>query len=249
MTIDVLYLAWNRLEFTRASLAALRANTEWDLVRRLIIHDDGSTDGTREMLEDELEDWPVPVELRLETNSGSPVDVMRRYLHGPHATPATIFAKIDSDVAVPPGWLGHMNDVMERNPGVELLGMEAGMTRVVGRGEGYGDLPWDGVYGWQLSSHIGGVGLMRTSTFDARRPLRPDGRFGFTEWQHIHRPARGWITPDLPVVLLDRLPFEPWLSLSDTYEELEWQRYWPKWDPVWMAWAWEWFTNEKEVAA
>ena len=59
--IDILYVGWNRLEFTKATFEALKANTDWSLVRHLHIHDDGSTDGTREWLRDAWIGMPVNV--------------------------------------------------------------------------------------------------------------------------------------------------------------------------------------------
>lgn len=240
--IEILYLAWNRLEFTRASLAFLLANTNWDLVDRLIVYDDGSEDGTRELLDELLRHFPVETVLRAEEGRG-PVSIMRHYVA---TTPAEVFAKIDNDVAVPPGWLDWMLQVLEETPAVELLGMEAGMTEVVGRD---GDQAWDGTYRFEPATNIGGVGVMRTSAFTTRPALYADGRHGFSEWQHTNKPVRGWITPDLPVVLLDRLPFEPWLSLSAGYVERGWQRPWQCWDPVWMRWAWDWLVPETEAVA
>ena len=70
--------------------------------------------------------------------------------------------------------------------------------------------------------------MRRQAFFDARYLPIPRGRYGFTEWQHECKPTRGWITPDLPVVLLDRLPFDPWLGLAEMYVEKGWQRDWPK---------------------
>lgn len=239
--IEILFLAWNRVEFTRMSLLTLLANTDWTLVARLVVYDDGSDDGTRELLDELLPLFPVDVILRAEKGMG-PVAIMRNYVGLTHAD---WFAKVDNDVAVPPGWLDRMLAVAEQNPDVELLGMEAGMTEVVGR---VGDHVWDGVYRFEPATNIGGVGLMRTDAFTSRPALYADGRNGFSEWQHTNDPVRGWITPDLPVVLLDRLPFEPWRSLSLEYVERGWQRPWQAWDERWMSWAWEWLAAD-EVAA
>jgi glycosyltransferase involved in cell wall biosynthesis len=239
--IEILFLAWNRLEFTRASLAFLLANTDWRFVDRLCVYDDGSEDGTRELLDELLPLFPVETILRAEKGMG-PVAIMRNYVG---KTNADWFAKVDNDVAVPPGWLDAMLGVAERNPDVELLGMEAGMTQVVGR---EGDEAWHGVYRFEPATNIGGVGLMKSSAFKTRPSLWADGRSGFTEWQHTNDPVRGWITPDLPVVLLDRLPFEPWLSLSAEYVAKGWQRPWQTWSEEWMAWAWQWMVAD-EVAA
>lgn len=240
MTLDIIFLAFNRLEFTKVSFQALLDNTDWTLVRRLIVYDDGSTDGTREYLNEAINMTPVPVEL-IYLGLGSPVMVMLHYLQH---NPAPLFAKIDNDVVVPDGWLSAMLGVLERFPLVELLGMEAGMTEVASRREGF-----DGVYDEQHCTNIGGVGVMRLSAFERFPPMNADGRHGFTEWQHTYQPRRSWIRPDLAVILLDRLPFEPWLSLSEKYVAKGWQRPWEPWNE-WMNWAWQEFApgQEAEVA-
>jgi GT2 family glycosyltransferase len=237
--IDVLYLAWNRLAYTQASFTALLNNTDWSLVKRLWVYDDGSTDGTRDWLDTAIRDSPVEVILRAEESLG-PVAIMRRYIDEPNAAP--LFAKIDNDIVVPPGWLQAMSDTLERHQNVELLGMEAGMTVVPNRD----GAEFDGVYGVERATNIGGVGLMRLSAFRSRPSMRPEGRNGFTFFQHQYRPVRAWITPDLPVLQLDRLPFEPWRSLAAEYVEEGWAREWPPWDE-WMAWTWRWFAPDATV--
>lgn len=241
-SLDVLFLTYNRLEFTRLTLALLLRHTDWARVRQLVVIDDGSEDGTIAYVRDVLALSTVAYRI-VTTGNRSPVEAMARYLGD---DPAEWFAKIDNDVCVPDGWLGRMLDVLDRHPEVDLLGMESGMTRVVGRGPGFGDEPWDGVYGFEPSTHIGGIGVMRTAAF-AGRKLRGHGRNGFTEFQHLNPTVvRGWITPDLPVPLLDRMPTEPFLGWSARYDEMGWQRErpWGKYDPVFMAWAFEWLESE-----
>lgn len=237
--IDILYTAWNRREFVGESLMWLRENTALDLVRRLYVIDDGSSDGTRELLDELLPAFDCDVILRAEQGIG-PVRAIMRYLAD---DPLPVFAKIDSDCCVPPGWLEAMLDVLEQHPHVELLGMEAGMTRVAGR-DGQ---PFDGVYGFTPDRNIGGIGLFRTSAFTSRQPMRPDGRNGFSEFQHSTNVVRGWITPDLACPLLNRLPFEPWRSLSQEYVAMGWQRPCGLYGE-WMEWSWEWLA-EREAAA
>src|SRR5580704_10732564 len=81
--------------------------------------------------------------------------------------------------------------------------------------------------GYVPCSSIGGIGVMRRRAFDGR-PLTPDGKYGgFEAWQKAHpEVVRGWIRPALKLFLLDRLPMEPWRSLSTQYEALGWQRHW-----------------------
>ena len=245
--IDVLYPTWNRREFTRFSLQMLLDNTDWGYVRRLVIHDDGSDDqeGTVKAVEKLLEERNPSVEVvfykrKWSERFGSPPAVMNWYVdkHGD----SDRFAKIDSDIVVPPGWLEALLGVVERMPELELLGMEAGRMGPPGHnGNPWNwDRPTDG-YSWEKAQHIGGVGLMKTESFRVR-PQMPAfaGRFGFTEWQHEYKPVRGWITPDLLMAELTRIPFEPWVSLSASYVERDWEREWPKYHEQWDYW-WSWW--------
>lgn len=234
MSLDVLFLSFNRLAFTRASFGFLLVNTNWSLVERLYVYDDESEDGTFEFLSDAI--GAVPVEHRLVTlKLGSPVRVMNRYLEDSHADR---FAKVDNDVAVPPGWLDELVGVVDRDPTIDLLGMEAGRMghpSVAGGGPG---TEWEGPSGFEWGSHIGGVGLMRREAFDVPIPAR--GRFGFTQYQLDRQLNRGWIVPDLMVPQLDRIPTEPWTTLNADYLNAGWQRYWPTMDARWTEPYWRW---------
>jgi glycosyltransferase involved in cell wall biosynthesis len=226
--LDLLYLAWNRLAFTKFSYEMLLENTDWSKIERLIIHDDGSTDGTADWLSERAKEAPIPCDFTIDALR-SPPAVMNRYVA---RSEVDWFAKIDNDIVVPPGWLEAMSGVVERNPEVEMLGMEAG------RGLSLTDT-WDGVYRFERGSHMGGVGLIRVDSLARRlRMVETRGRFGWTEWQHEYDPIRGWINPDLPVVSLDRVPFEPWLSLSEGYMEKDWQRPWGLYHERADYWKW-----------
>lgn len=239
--IDVLYLAWNRLEFTKATFRSVLLNTNWDLVRELIVYEDGSKDGTREYLDAAVKEAQadgVPARLTY-LGFGSPVATMNYYLSG---DPAWAFAKVDSDIAVPAGWLDVLAGVMNASD-VELLGMQAGMADEIDVEDGGSTGYW-----WQPSSHIGGIGLMRSSAFLSRTLPQADGRFGFTNWQNKQDPRRGWITPDLMVPQLDLLPMDPWRSLSEDYIARGWQRRWPPYNEASHRF-WDWFIEQEENAA
>ena len=248
MGIDVLYLTWNRREFTRFSLQMLLNNTDWEKVDRLIVHDDGSdkSEGTVALVKDMLHDQKPKTKVIVEARPwaerlGSPPAVMNWYIDT-FGDEAERFAKIDSDIVVPPGWLDALLGVVEREPHIELLGMEAGRMGP----PGHNGAPWDWTrplegYGFEKGSHIGGVGLMKTESFKIRpRMQEGQGRFGFTEWQHEYKPIRGWITPDLLISELSRIPFEPWVGLTAAYVERDWEREWPKYHERWDYW-WGWW--------
>lgn len=240
MKLEILYTAWNRLEFTTASWAWMMSHTALDYVSHIVAYDDGSEDGTQEFLREAVEKVNGIRKLSAELRIGdfrSPPAIMNHYLA---TTEADVFVKIDNDIALCGGWLERMLGVWHDHPDLDLLGMEAGMVALDGR---------DGkTYRKSLAepcTNIGGVGMMRVSGFRSRPPLPTRGRYGFTEWQQRYDVPRAWIVPDVHVPQLDRLPFEPWLSLTETYIEAGWSRPWPKYDLKWMAPYWEWMQPQE----
>ncbi len=224
MKLDILYSAFNRLAFTRISFQRLVAHTDWALVDRLVIYDDGSTDGSYQYLREALMLVPCETELR-KTELRSPVAIMLDYLA---TSDADVFAKIDNDIALPPGWLLAPLSVMLRHEGLDVLGLAAGW---LGRPASNG-----ASYGYEPCSHIGGVGLMRTEAFRRFPNLESNGRFGFTEWQHENPVKSGWITPDVNAVQLDLIPDEPWADLARRYVVRGWSRRWPPYDVASRPW-------------
>ncbi len=211
--IDILFLSHNRLAFTRASLEALITNTQWDRVKRFVWYDDDSCDGTLDLYEDFQSAIPVPVHF-WPGQYGSPVTIMNAHLRD---DPTPIFAKIDNDVLVPKYWLGELLNVMDRNDDLSFLGLEAFDPVEPGQ--------IDRTY--RKARFIGGIGLMRTAAFGGPVLDETIGRYGFGVFQENHPLiTKGWLTPALPVFLLDRLPQEPWCSLSRKYALHGWQRTW-----------------------
>lgn len=236
--VDLLYLACNRLEFTQETFAALLANTGWPYIHELFIYDDGSTDGTREWLQKNAERVPAPTRF-VQTQFGSPVAAMVHFIESARAP---ILAKTDNDAMLPPAWLRQSLDVLARHPELSLLGIEAMYPR---------DDDTEHPRSYTPAVFISGLGLYRRAAFAHSRPVPYDKWFGLEEWQTWQGTAlvRGWITPAMPVFLLDRFPFSPWKDYSDAYVQRGWQRSWPKYDPASTLWQWRWPDQNPFTAA
>jgi len=220
---DLLYLAYNRKQFTQASVKAMIANTDWTQVRKLFVYDDGSTDGTREYLQSA--EFPGTTEF-IFRKIGGPVAIMNDYLNRKQGD---VFAKIDNDVVLPPEWLPECLRVIEAHKELDLLGIEAFYKVQAGQSD----------RGYISAKHIGGIGLMQRRCF--KTLPKPNGRFGFTAWQTENKQTvKGWLNPSLPVILLDRMPIDPWLSLSRQYVAKGWQRNRPPYTEAELE-TWQWW--------
>lgn len=237
--IDVLFVGWNRLEFTKLSFQALLDNTNWNEVNCLYVHDDGSEDGTGEYLRTATYEFAETQSLFDNERLVGPVAATNWYLDISEDDPDT-FAKIDNDFVVCTGWLDAMLEQHYLNPDIDLYGFEPIMGKPG---------PVDGRKRTLTKTrHIGGKGLIRKRAFE-RSGCRPHahgvgGYQGFTQWQERHPDVKkAWITPDLPCFGLDQLPFEPWQSLTAEYVEKGWQRKWQdyEWD---ASDYWDWWLND-----
>lgn len=242
MSLSLLFTAHNRRAFVEASFETLLQNTNWDLVDRLIVLDDNSTDGTADWLAAEVSDFYGRIGFAADYETrpfGGPVAAMN---HALDLAPCDLLAKIDSDVIVCPGWLDAMLEVLGLNPQLDALGMEPGFG-------GYDGTipPVDEVHAVRWASHIGGVGVFRSRVFAEERPRGYDTFHGLTQHWQKHA-ACGWISPDLPVFLLDHLPVEPWRSLAREYVAAGWSRKWPAYPESWAPY-WTWWTGDREAVA
>jgi len=225
--VDLLYVACNRREFTVETFSALLANTDWRYIRQLFVYDDGSRDGTGDWLRANYRRCPSHA-IMLQTRYGSPVAVMNDFIR---RSSALILAKCDNDAMLPPSWLRQSLDCLDRHPELSMLGIEAMYPHSHDV-----DQPRD----YTPAQFISGLGLYRRDAFAVSKPV-PFGKwFGLEEWQTARQPFLrcGWITPAIPVFLLDRMPVEPWKSYASDYVRRGWQREWPKYDPACTLWSW-----------
>ena len=235
--VDLFYLASNRLEFTCETFTALLRNTDWQFVRELVVNDNNSVDGTREWLEQATQNSPAPVRF-VKASFTSPVAAMVAFIQ---SAKAPVLAKVDNDTMLPLGWLRQSLEVFERHPELSLLGIEAMYP--------HSDDP-QLARSYTPAEFISGLGLYRLAAFARSRPIPIGKWFGLEEWQIGQGPSlvRGWINPALCVFLLDRIPFEPWVSYSNHYIARGWQRGWPKYDPGCTLWKWQWGGEQRAPA-
>ncbi len=231
--LDLIFPCHNRLEFVKASFTALVANTDWSRVNHLWLVDDDSTDGTAAYLK--ACETTIGYKATFAPGKfGGPVNAMNHILD---RSRADTLAKIDSDVVACPGWLDAMLDVLDKNPRLDALGMEPGFGADV--------QPVDVAHTVMPAKWIGGVGLIRTRVFGKRRMTQKERFWGWTQYQRQHCRS-GWITPQLPVFLLDHLGFEPWSTLRDGYIERGWQRALRRepYDQS-MSGLWDWWLEQR----
>ena len=206
-TVDLMYLAKNRLAFTQESLRALRQNTNWSLVGNFVLYDDGSTDGTLEFLREQAGE--MGAELR-QTALGSAVLAQNHFIE---RSQADFMAKCDNDAMYPPNWLEIGLGILECHPELQVLCLEE-------RGLA-GDLP----YSYQPAIEGDGLFIARGSLFHGKPlPAVIKKYWGWETWMRQHSVTTGWVKPSIPVFLLDRVPIEPWATFSDLYTDRGWQR-------------------------
>lgn len=231
--VSLIFPAYNRLEFTRAAWGALLENTSWRHVAELHVYDDGSERSAKEWLRMAAAlDWNLMgVKVAFyDTHFRSPMGITLDWIK---RSTAPILAKLDNDTVYPPGWLDIALGVMDRHPELDMLGLECMREPARFRDEppivvGYTgrDNYLSVEFGYLPAQFISGLGLYRASAFVSGGSPSDNGYFGLEEWQTARSIKAGWILPSLPTILLDRLPFEPWCSLSEEYVRRGWQRPW-----------------------
>lgn len=109
--IDIVVMAWNELEVTKACINAVIANTYTPY--RLILLDNGSEEPVYEYFQLLEGIYPNVVAVRSDANLGCP---MGRDLIYRNFARNKFFFWLDNDMLVPPGWLGPLYDVMRSDP-------------------------------------------------------------------------------------------------------------------------------------
>jgi glycosyltransferase involved in cell wall biosynthesis len=98
MTIDLIFITYNRLEYTKLSLASVLADPTEEF--SLTIWDNASTDGTVEYLKNEVKD-PRIVDIIFSKENVGQISAMNE-IWG--KSKADLLGKLDNDCLVTPGW-------------------------------------------------------------------------------------------------------------------------------------------------
>lgn len=265
--MELLYLAGSGREaFIKESALALVGNTSWDSFSAAHVYLDGKWSNWANAMAVSI---PAHVKVHFwRAEFGGPVQIMNHYLS---VCPAnTTFVKIDDDVMLPPGWDLKVWGVMDRHPELGFLGIEPYMSRtpapwalqravpkpdrdgpvVMADNIKASDLPvtekyvTSGFCGYAPTEAVGGIGAFRARAFYGRSAMIQHSKYGgFTDWQIAHPEiVKGWLYPAMPIFLLDRLPFEPWLKLSKQYIADGKQRPWTNY-PDDTKGLWEWWCD------
>ena len=96
--IELAFVTWNRLEYTRLALSRLLSDPDEEF--RLSIWDNGSTDGTRDYLRDEVDDPRVHDITFSDENVGQIVAVNTIW----SSSQADLLGKVDNDCLQTSGW-------------------------------------------------------------------------------------------------------------------------------------------------
>ena len=236
--VDLMMAVHDRVDFTRETLRCLDENTDWALVDKFTIFDVASKDVTHDMLA--VCRYPAQV-VRFDTRRHI-VDVQHEQIK--RAT-APLIIKLDNDTIVPPNWLTEIVGVMDRHPELDGLGFEAVNTSI---GVRIDNMPTTLPRSYALTQFLGGLHCFRTRAFAASMPVASGQHFGLQTWMDQRKDLKlGWIAPSLNVFLLDRLPLEPWATLTRKYVEQGLQRNWEKYSEA-DAHLWKWWLNKERAS-
>lgn len=98
MTIDLVFITYNRLEYTKLALASVLAGSTDEF--SLTIWDNNSTDGTAEYLKNEVSDPRISDVICSKENIGQIAAVNKIWSR----SKADLLGKLDNDCLVMPGW-------------------------------------------------------------------------------------------------------------------------------------------------
>jgi glycosyltransferase involved in cell wall biosynthesis len=115
--VSVVVPTRNRAESLRAALMAL-ARQEREMPHEIIVADNGSTDATRDIVEESRRSFPWPLRYVFEPRPG-PSNARNA---GIAKALAPVIAFTDDDVCVDPTWVTRIHELAARHPDIECFG-------------------------------------------------------------------------------------------------------------------------------
>jgi glycosyltransferase involved in cell wall biosynthesis len=212
MTIDLIFITYNRLVYTKLALTSILADPKEEF--SLIIWDNGSTDGTKEYLS-AVDDPRITKKVFSQNNvrlHGAINQVVRE-------SSADLMGVVPDDILVTPGWTRPLAQAHADVPELGLVGCwyfcpdEFDYERAKHKIQRFGQHevlrhPWTG----------GGVGLVKLRTMREFGPLESSRTTGY--W--IRMAKRGYINGYyFPLVYAEHMDY-PWsehFAFSDRFEE------------------------------
>ncbi|MFA5558765.1 MAG: glycosyltransferase [Methanofastidiosum sp.] len=196
--IPILMITWNRLEYTKKAIEAIRKNTKNYI---LFIWDNNSTDGTKKYLK-VLNDKNI--EVHFEDKNVGLVPPMNYFFE--KFKNYKYIAKVDNDTIVPKGWLDKLKEVLDELP---LFAVEANhylmLNYDIKENEDYYrhfysvDFKGSKLY---LSEMVGGTGvLIRRSMINEPIPEHKGTLSGWIMYQH----SKNYVSAFYTGVWIDRL--------------------------------------------
>ena len=98
ITIDLIFVSFNRLDYTRKALASILADSSEQF--NLYVWDNASKDGTQEYLKNEVKDPRIQDIILSKENIGQIAAANKIWTH----SKADLLGKLDNDCLVSPGW-------------------------------------------------------------------------------------------------------------------------------------------------
>lgn len=237
--VDILFLAANRAEFTRASFNSLLDHTDWDLVQRLHVAVDDNQDGVLEWLLQAIKHVPVETTWT-DVSLGGPNRQLETWLA--HITSAPYVCKIDNDVYLPENWLiDSLNALIDYGSSLDCVGLEPEPEHP------QVEPAVEERRAVSSTRPVGGIFLARRAAMPTEFVHTNSKYMAWYQYQLDHPELRrGWIKPGLAICLLDRIPNRPWRTWGEKYEENGWQRPWDRYRPE-DSWLWEDIPYEEEL--
>lgn len=179
MKVDLILTTYNRRATLARTLASLFEHTDFTHVGRIVISDDGSTDGTALVLDEFLRDWnDDEIEVEILPQQNERLGLIPRFNMAYAMTTAPLVCNVQDDVEFYPGWLDDQLKALEIAEGA--FRVERGRQRI-DFVTGY-DAPehhqLDTCAGYAVKHSAGFVQLLaRRETWDRWFPMTPTRDF------------------------------------------------------------------------